>query len=249
MDLHHKLRSTPIAANRVLAILSKMFNLTEAWGYRPNHSNPCSHVQKYAERPRERMLTPEELARLGQALEDFQSSPYVVAAIRLLIFTGARLNEILSLRWDQVNFEEGQARLAVHKTSRTTGSKTLHLPTPAIEVLQGLPRVDGNPYVIVGHREGAPMVNIQKPWRRIRGMAGLDDVRIHDLRHCFASVGVSSGLSLPIVGKLLGHNQSQTTQRYAHLSPNPLKDASESVALLIHKDLTGRNKKKPSVTN
>jgi len=228
--LHHNLREKPFAANRVLAVLSKMLGLCESWGYRPDHSNPCLHVKKFPERARERMLSPEELGQLGEALNRHDGSPYVVAAIKLLILTGARLSEVLSMRWDQVNIERGEARLAVHKTARQTGAKTIHLPPPALKVLEDLPRVDGNPHVIVGHVKGARLVNLQKPWRAIRADAGLDDVRIHDLRHCFASIAASSGMGLHIIGKMLGHSQPQTTHRYAHLASDPVKAAAAAVA-------------------
>jgi integrase len=176
------------------------------------------------------MLSPEELGQLGEALNRHDGSPYVVAAIKLLILTGARLSEVLSMRWDQVNIERGEARLAVHKTARQTGAKTIHLPPPALKVLEDLPRVDGNPHVIVGHVKGARLVNLQKPWRAIRADAGLDDVRIHDLRHCFASIAASSGMGLHIIGKMLGHSQPQTTHRYAHLASDPVKAAAAAVA-------------------
>lgn len=228
--LHHSLRAKPYMANRVLAVLGKLFNLAEFWGYRPDRSNPCLHVKKYHEEKRERMLSAEELGRLGEALNAYDGSPYVVAALKLLVFTGARLSEILALRWEQVDFERGEARLANHKTSRKTGAKTVHLPPPALEVLASLPRLESNPYVIVGKVEDAHLVNLQKPWREIRKAAGLNDVRIHDLRHAFASVAASSGMSLPIIGKMLGHSQPQTTSRYAHLADDPIKAAAASTA-------------------
>ena len=111
-----------------------------------------------------------------------------------------------------------------------TGAKTLYLNAPALAVLSELPRVEGNPFVIVGERKGARLVNLQKPWRRIRKAAGLDDVRLHDLRHSFASVAAAGGMSLPIIGALLGHSQPQTTARYAHLAADPLRAASEAIA-------------------
>lgn len=229
-NLHRGLRNTPSEANRILAILSKMFNLAEVWGYRADHTNPCRHVKKYAEVKRERMLSAQELGRLGEALRGFNGSPYAVAAIKLLVFTGARLSEILSLQWEQIDFTRGEVRLANHKTSRTSGAKTIHLPPPALEVLANLPRLEGNPHVIVGKVEGAHMVNLQKPWRSIRRAAVLEDVRLHDLRHCFASIAASSGMSLPIIGKMLGHSQPQTTSRYAHLADDPVKAAAASTA-------------------
>ncbi len=228
--LHHSLRETPYAANRVLAVLGKLFNLAEAWGYRPDHSNPCLHVKKYREEARERMLSAQELGRLGEALRGFNGSPYAVAAIKLLVFTGARLSEILSLQWEHIDFARGEVRLAKHKSSRTSGAKTIHLPPPALEVLADLPRLEGNPHVVAGKVEGAHMVNLQKPWRSIRRAAVLEDVRLHDLRHCFASIAASSGMSLPIIGKMLGHSQPQTTSRYAHLADDPVKAAAASTA-------------------
>lgn len=238
--LHHDRRATPGNANRALALLSKLFNLAEAWGERPDNSNPCRHIEKYPEQPRERMLSGEEMARLGEALATYDGSPYVVAAIRLLIFTGSRLSEILGLRWEQIDFERGEARLLVHKTSRKTGAKTIHLPPPALTVLAEIPRIEGNPHVIVGSVPGAALVNLEKPWRAIRTSAGLDDVRLHDLRHSFASVAASSGLGLPIIGRMLGHSQPQTTARYAHLAADPVKAAAASVAESIAAAMSGK---------
>ena len=233
--LHHANRAAPYQANRLLAILSKMFNLAERWGLRPDGSNPCRHVEKFAERKRERMLSRVELGRLGDALASFNFSPYAAAAVKLLVFTGARLGEVLGLRWDWIDFDRGEARLPDSKT----GAKTLHLPPPAIAVLAELPQLDGNPYVIAGQKEGAALVNLEKPWRAIRKAAGLDDVRLHDLRHAFASVAASSGMGLPIIGKMLGHSQPATTARYAHLESDPVKAAAAVVAGRIAAAMAG----------
>jgi integrase len=224
--LHHANRAGPYQANRIVAILSKMFNLAERWGLRPDGSNPCRHVEKFPERKRERMLSPAELARLGDALAAYDGSPYVIAAVKVLVFTGARLGEVLGLRWEWIDFERGEVRLPDSKT----GAKTLHLPPPALTVLAELPRLDSNPYVIAGRKKGAALVNLEKPWRVIRAAAGLDDVRLHDLRHAFASVAASSGMGLPIIGKILGHTQAATTARYAHLASDPVKAAAATVA-------------------
>ena len=223
---HHENRAAPYQANLTLAILSKMFSLAELWGLRPDGSNPCRHVEKFRERKRERMLSADELARLGDALARFDGSPYAVAAVKLLVFTGARLGEVLGLRWEWIDFERGEARLPDSKS----GAKTLHLPPPALALLADLPRLEGNPHVIVGHKTGAAMVDLQTPWQAIRGAAGLDDVRLHDLRQAFASVAVSSGMGLPIIGKILGHTQAATTARYAHLASDPVKAAAAAVA-------------------
>jgi integrase len=212
-----------------------MFNIAERCGLRPNGSNPCRHVEKYAERKRERMLSPAELARLGDALVAYDGSPYAAAAVKLLVFTGARLGEVLGLRWEWIDFERAEVRLPDSKS----GAKTIHLPPPALAVLTELPRIEGNPHVIAGGREGAAWVNLEKPWRAIRKAAGLDDVRLHDLRHAFASVAASSGMGLPIIGKMLGHTQAQTTARYAHLANDPVKAAAATVAGKIAAAMTG----------
>ena len=232
--LHHAGRGAPYQANRTLAVLSKMFNLAEAWGLRPDGSNPCRHVERYPEQGRERMLSPAELARLGDALGKYDSSPYVPAAVKLLLFTGARLTEILSLRWKYIDFGRGEARLPDSKT----GAKTLHLPPPALAVLADLPRVEDNPHVIVGRRDGAGLVNLEKPWRAIREKAGLSDVRLHDLRHAFASMGAAAGDSLLVIGKLLGHANASTTERYAHLANDPVKAAAARIAGTISNALS-----------
>ena len=236
--LHFAQRATPIGANHALACLSTMFNLAERWGERPDGSNPCRHVEKYPQRKRERFLSPDELARLGDVLAAYGGSGklYAVAAIKLLVFTGARLGEILGLKWEWVDFARGEVRLPDSKT----GAKTLHLPPPALEVLAALPRVAGNPYVIVGGKPGAALVNIGQPWGVIRKAAGLQDVRIHDLRHSFASIAASGGMGLPIIGKMLGHTQAQTTQRYAHLASDPVKAAAATVAQKIAAAMNGK---------
>jgi integrase len=167
-----------------------------------------------------------ELARLGDGLAAYDGSPYAIAAVKLLVFTGARLGEVLGLKWEWIDFGRGEARLPDSKT----GAKTLHLPPPALAVLAELPRLDGNPHVIAGAKPGAAWVNLEKPWQAIRKEAGLDDVRLHDLRHAFASVAASSGMGLPIIGKMLGHTQAATTHRYAHLASDPVKAAAAAVA-------------------
>ena len=153
------------------------------------------------------------------------ATPWMVAAIRLLLFTGARLSEILTLRWEHIHLENHQIRLPDSKT----GQKSIYLSPPALTVLAELPRVHNNPFVICGGKSGNHLINIQRPWRRIRKEAGLEDVRIHDLRHTFASIGAIGGVSLPILGGLVGHSQPQTTARYAHLSADPLMAANDAI--------------------
>jgi integrase len=231
--LHHARRETPTEANRTLALLSTMFNWAERLGERPNGSNPCRHVERFPQSRRERFLSPEELARLGDALAAWRGSPYVPATIKLLVFTGARLGEILGLQWQWINFERGEARLPDSKT----GAKTLHLPPPAMEVLAGLPKIAGVPYVL-GAKRGTTFV--EAPWRRIREAAGLAGVHLHDLRHSFASVAAAGGMGLPIIGKMLGHTQAQTTQRYAHLASDPVKEAAATVSGKIAAAMNGK---------
>ena len=237
--MHHDMRGTPGAANRVLSLTSKMFNLAEKWGLRPQNSNPCRHVERFGERKLERFLSTEELGRLGAALSQAEAekseSKSVIACIQLLIFTGARKGEILGLRWDQVDLENGILRLEQSKT----GPKTIYLPAPAFEVLEKIERQPDNPYVIVGAKPGRPFTNITLPWYRIRKRAGLDDVRLHDLRHSFAAVGAAGGLRLHVIGGLLGHTQSATTLRYAHLAADPLRQASETIGGRIAAAMTG----------
>jgi integrase len=237
--LHHEMRSKPYQANSTLAMLSKFFGWAEKHGLRPDGSNPCRHVEKYPEGRRERFLSQAEWARLGDALRQAEAnksySPCVIAAIRLLAFTGARRNEILTLRWEHLSEEHCCLMLPDSKTGR----KTIRLNAPALALLHEIPRLEGNPYVICGEKPGRHLVNLEKPWRRIRAAAKLEDVRLHDLRHSFASVGASGGQSLVIIGKMLGHSQPATTARYAHLADDPVKAASEAVGRHIASAMDG----------
>jgi integrase len=227
--------------------------MAERWGLRPRRSNPCEHVAKYPERARERMLSSEELARLGSALatatngypsgfnrwhaplrRQFPEDWRAIAVVKLLIFTGARLSEVLGLRWDQIDLQRGIARLSDSKT----GSKSIYLTEPAIEVLRAIPRFDNSPFVLPGDRDGRHYSGVQKAWRRIRALAGLHDVRLHDLRHTHASEAVSAGESLYIVGKILGHSHAATTQRYSHLAEDPIRDAANRTAARLARSMT-----------
>lgn len=230
--LHAAYEDTPYQANRMLAILSKLFSQAEKWGERDHGSNPCRHVDRYAEKSRERFLSGDELRKLASALEsswpeennsqkdDIRplASPFCIAAIWLLLLTGARLNEILTMEWKFLNDELNSARLPDSKT----GTKTIYFSEAAQKILRRLPKIDGNPYVIVGRKEGAHLVNLQKPWQRILEAAEIEDVRLHDLRHTYASYGAMNDLSQPLLMKLLGHAQPATTQKYLHLQDAPL---------------------------
>ena len=241
--LHLAWKDTPTRANRALALLSHMFTMAEKWGLRADGSNPCRHVERFKEGRRERYLSADELARLGKALAAAEKkgelTPFGIAAIRLLVFTGARASEVLGLTWEQLD-GAGPA-IRVPRKGRTL---SLYLPPPALEVLAKLPRFEGNPFVIAGRprgrrRDEAPeerpmsLAGLEQVWRVVRDAAELEDVRLHDLRHSFASVAVASGDSLPVIGALLGHTQPATTARYAHLSDDPLQAAANRTAAVI----------------
>ena len=236
-ELHHELRKTPYQANRTLGVLSKLFNLAEMWALRPDGSNPCLHVKRYKEEKRERFLSAEEFARLGLVLDetvrDGSETPSAVAAIRLLILTGCRLSEIQKLRWEHVDLEVGELRLPDTKT----GGRAVPLAPSAVRLLKSLPRDEENPWVISGRKPGSHLTDLQHPWRRIRASAQLDDVRIHDLRHSFASRALALGEGLPMIGKLLGHTQVQTTARYAHLALDTVKASAARIGDSIDTDL------------
>lgn len=244
--LHHRMYKTPAQANRTLRVISLMFNLAEMWGIREEGINPCKYVKRYPEKPKERFLSSQEISRLGQVLDELdkegieeKSSLY---AIRLLLLTGCRLSEILTLKWEYINF----VGKSLHLPDSKTGPKVVHVASAVINVLQQMQecieRPKGNPYVIYGKIPGSHLINLQKPWRRIRKQTGLEDVRIHDLRHTFASNAVSLGQSLPMIGKMLGHKQVQTTARYAHLAVEPLKNATEDVVKNLEELLKEKNK-------
>ena len=227
--LHHSLNDKPYVGNRVLSVLSKFFNWCEKFGYREEGKNPCRFIDKYKEKKRQRFLSGIEQDRLNEALdkanEDGVISEYAIFAVRLLSLTGARLGEILTLKWEYINWEMGTLDLPDSKT----GQKSVYLNEPAKEILRTITRQVDNPYVICGAKPGEHIVNLQKSWRRIRASADLDDVRLHDLRHTFASIAVSGGMSLPLIGALLGHSQPRTTARYAHLASGPLREAVEKI--------------------
>ena len=162
--------------------------------------------------------------------------PFAVAAIRLLILTGARLREILDAQWSQVDLERGVIFLSNSKT----GKKPIYLSAAAQAVLASLPRIEGNPHIIAGAKEGAPRADLKKPWAAVKRAAGLEGVRLHDLRHSFASFGAGASLGLPIIGKLLGHSQAATTHRYAHLDADPLRRAVDTIGATISAAMDGK---------
>lgn len=293
---HASMSAMPINANRAISLLSKAFNLAAEWGITLEDGNPCRYIEKYPEKQHKRFLSNEELARLATELRisemrktEMQSA---IDAIRLLLFTGCRLSEILTLKWDYVDMESACIRLPDSKT----GEKNVFLAPAALEVLSGIERKDKNPYVITGRKPRSRLINLQKPWRRIivrteltqlieymaasegwdqariheataevqenpqkahtayRKKAkefGIDidklnisSVRLHDLRHTFASVGATSKQSLQMIGRLLGHQQSSTTERYAHLCGDPLREAANVIVQRISEAMTPDEKKR-----
>ncbi len=237
---HHDWRHRPYQANRNIEIISKMFNLAELWGLRPDGTNPRRHIKKYPEKKRERYFSAGELQSIGRVLEEMEDErielPSAIAAIRLLLFTGCRLNEILTLKWEHVDLASPALRLPDSKT----GAKVVHIGRAAVSVLRQIERLEDNPWVIVGRNPGAHLTDLQPFWQRVRGRAGLKDARIHDLRHTFASIAVSNGQSLPMIGKLLGHTRVQTTARYAHLANEPVLEAANDISSLIEEKLTAK---------
>ncbi len=239
--LHRSLSDTPVLANRVVAVLSSVLNMAEKWGVRPRGSNPCRYVDRFREYRRERYLSGPELARLGEVLSEAEQrgreQPQAILALRLLLLTGCRKSEILKLRWEEVDLERGLLLLPDSKT----GAKAVPLGAPAVALLAAAPRQEGNPYVIPGGKPGTHFVALFNVWKRLRPVAGLEDVRLHDFRHSFASVGAGGGLSLPILGKILGHQKATTTARYAHLAADPVQQAVEQVSGEIAAALAGRD--------
>lgn len=247
--LHLKWKRTHVQANRMLGIVSGIYGFAAKRGLVPEGVNPARGIEKFPEGRRERFLTVDELVRIGAAIRAAETvgiawdvdetsatakhipknnrrtiiGPHAAAALRLLIFTGARLREILHLRWEYVDFGRGLLLLPDSKTGR----KTIILNAPALAILAEMPRVGA--YVIAGDNEDAPRADLKRPWQVVARHAGLEGVRLHDLRHTYASVGAGSGLGLPIIGKLLGHAESRTTERYAHLDNDPLRKAANAI--------------------
>lgn len=215
-SLHEQMGQTQRNANNVLTALSRL--MTWAIERKWRDDNPCKGVTRYKEKERNRYLSAEEARRLGDALrqvaQDGSENPYVIAALWLIVFTGARRNEVLTLKWDYVDTD----RRILNLPDSKTGPKAILLNEFAIGVLESVQRVEGNPYVFVGHIGGQHLVNIAKPWERIRSLAKLPGLRLHDLRHSFGNRAIDAGGSTRVLGVLLGHAEEETTRRYAHVS-------------------------------
>ena len=261
--LHSSLAQAPFQANRMLAVVGSMYAYGERAGIIPEGINPARKIEKFKESRRERFLTVDELERLGKVIREAETvgipwstddskpttkhlpkperrftkiNEFAAAALRLLLFTGCRLREILNLRWENVDMERGLLFLPDSKTGR----KSVILNGPAIAVLNQLRRV--GPYVIPGDNPDKPRPDLHRPWHAVIKRAKLSGVRLHDLRHTYASYGAGGGLGLPIIGRLLGHTQAATTARYAHLDTDPLRRASEAIAGTIAAALQGKER-------
>ena len=225
-ELHRLLKDSPHMANRAARVLSGMYRQAESWGLVPPGSDPCRSVRYYREPPRERFLAPDEYRRLGRALREAEARGSTwrpaVAAIRMLLLTGCRKGEIVTLRWDDVDRTARELRLRGAKT----GPRMVPLTAPVMRVLDGIPGTDGNPWVFRGRKPGAHLTDLSYHWARIAARAGLDGVRIHDLRHSYASRALALGEGLATIGRLLGHAGVATTARYAHL----MRDAEKAAA-------------------
>ncbi len=238
--LHRKIAATaPYRANRAVSVLSKMFSLAVKWELRED--NPVRGIERAPEEKRERFLTPAEIARLGEALA-VHPEKASCRAIRLLLLTGARRGEMLSATWAQFDLERGTW---TKPSSATKQAKEHRVPLsgPALAVLGELraDTPDGCPFLFPGKREvdpkgkvtWAPLTEIKRAWGSVCKAAKIEGVRVHDLRHSYASILASSGLSLPIIGALLGHTQAATTHRYAHLLDDPLRAATEAAGAFV----------------
>ncbi|QGM97791.1 tyrosine-type recombinase/integrase [Methylocystis parvus] len=266
LKLHRAMEATPRQANLTLAVLSKAFSLAELWGLRPDESNPCRKVPRYPESARERFLSNEELSRLGAVLRAAESpglpwaerdgakakhlakaenrvtpiSPRALAAIRLLLFTGARLSEILELKWEHVDFEAG----AIALPNRKGGVRRAHpVSSIALTVLADLPREEGAPWVLPAPLDAKKSLSksvVENAWQRIRSCAGVPDVRLHDLRHTVGTFASQAGVNAFHVRDLLRHSNIAVTARYANRDSDPIRAVSEDVGARIKAGLENK---------
>lgn len=245
--LHYKMRDKPSAANRAVVVAHTMFAWAKRWGLHRGGSNPFEDVPKYKSLPRQRYLSREEFERLGRVLDACEADgsiwPYAIAAIRLLALTGCRHREITSLRWKDVDFKAGEIRLRDSKT----GARLVPLTPTVAQLLRRVPRVCGNPWVIVGRAPGTHLSCVTEQWLRLRGRAGLEDVRIHDLRHSWASRALALGESLTMIGNMLGHRSVETTARYAHLMREEIKASASHVGDSLGADIMAEERRRARI--
>ena len=222
------LHATPVAADRSAPILSVIMRQAEIYGYRPEGSNPCAGIRRYRRKGRERFLSEVELYRLARVLDSQEAGhPREAAFIRLLLLTGCRKGEIVTLQWP--DYREGRLFLRDGKA----GPRTVWLSSPARAVLDGLPRK--GKWVFPSPRKPGPLslTIFETFWRRVRKEAGIADVRLHDCRHTYASIAIMGGETVTTTARLLGHNDAQTTLKYAHLLDRSVREAADSLVGIL----------------
>lgn len=231
-SMHSALSATPYQANRSVAVLSRMMTLAEIWEWRQQGTNPCRYVRRHSEGKRERYMSQQELKRFGATLVSLVDNgliwPDMANLFRLLLLVGARRSEISNCEWDWIDWN----RRIIALPDSKTGAKPLFLSHEALSVLESqkiTTRHQSSRFVFPGMKASQSIVNLAKPWKIICDEAELDDLRIHDLRHTAASVAVGQGVALPIIGRLLGHTQTQTTARYAHVDADPALKAADTI--------------------
>ena len=222
---HQSMYQTPHGANRFLSLMSKMMNLAERWEYRPLNSNPCRHIERYKEEGRQIYLSMEQIEKIGHVIKQMEQteSIFVLSAIKLLLFTGRRTGEILTLKWDYIDFENSKMNLPDTKT----GAKSFFFSPTVKQILLNLPNKEG--FVFKSVLKYKRVTTVRHIWKKICKLAKIENVRVHDLRHTYASLAVQNGYSLPIISKMLGHADIKTTQRYAHLHDDPVNQAVEKI--------------------
>ena len=236
-DWFASMAERPGMANRAMPVLSVMMRMAELWGYRRHNSNPCKNTRRYPMQRREQFLTPEEMARLNAVLtRDEFYCPQVVAIVRLLMLTGCRVREIVSLEWDWIKGKR------IHLPDSKSGPRTVWLSSAARAIIDAIPRYrDDCPFLFLARPPTRPIDNFEYQWHRIRNEARLPGLRLHDLRHSWASTAAMNGVDMVTIAKLLGHALVETTERYTHLSDQAVSDAADRVSGRIQAALAGRS--------
>ena len=244
-DWFASMAEQPGSANRAMPVLSVMMRMSELWGYRPHNSNPCKNAKRYRMEPKERFLSTDEMARLNAVLtRDEFYCPQAVAVIRLLMLTGCRFGEVVSLEWDWIRAKR------IHLPDSKSGPRTVWLSSAARAVIDAIPRYSPDcPFLFPARPPTRHIDNFEYQWHRVRNEAGLPGLRIHDLRHNWASVAAMHGVDMVTVAKLLGHALVETTERYTHLSDQSVSDAADRVSGRIHAALAGSGAEREGGTN
>ena len=225
-SLHSKIgKEHPYEANRTIELISKMFELGKRWRFvLEERANPAKGIEHFKEHKRDRWVTPDELPRLAQAI-DQEVNLYARYALWLYLLTGVRKMELLTAKWEYIDWERRELRIP-----QTKGGRVLYLPLTeaALTLLRNIPQLQGNPFVLPGAKEGKHLVNISKPWRRVRKAAGIPDVRLHDLRRTVGSWLAQAGNSLHLIGRILNHSTQSTTAVYARFAQDHVRQALEA---------------------